>query len=144
METGLTHLEWFRREDGSIAINEVAARPPGAQITTLMNRAHDADLFRIWAHMMVHDEILPIPPRKYATGAAYLRGLGGARVNAVHGLDVLNSLGEMVTDVTLPQVGQAASNSYEGEGFIIVRHPETETVREALHEITDRIRVEMI
>ena len=29
METGLSHLEWFRRKDGSIAISEVAARPPG-------------------------------------------------------------------------------------------------------------------
>jgi len=32
--TGLTHMEWFRRADGSIAISEVASRPPGAQITT--------------------------------------------------------------------------------------------------------------
>jgi biotin carboxylase len=144
METGLTHLEWFRREDGTIAINEVAARPPGAQITTLMNRAHDVDLFKVWAHMMVHDELLPIPTRKYATGAAYLRGLGGARVNGVHGLEVLDTLGDMVTDISLPQVGQTAGNTYEGEGFIIVRHPETERVREALHEITDHIRVEMI
>jgi biotin carboxylase len=144
METGLTHLEWFRREDGSIAVNEVAARPPGAEITTLMNRAHDVDLFNVWAHMMVRDELLPIPPRQYATGAAYLRGLGGARVNGVHGMDVLEDLGEMVTDVSLPQVGQPASNSYEGEGFVIVRHPETERVAEALREITDRVRVEMI
>src|SRR2546427_670334 len=30
METGLTHMEWFRRPDGTIAISEVAARPPGA------------------------------------------------------------------------------------------------------------------
>src|SRR4051812_10475250 len=34
METGLTHMEWFRRRDGSVAISEVGARPPGAQITT--------------------------------------------------------------------------------------------------------------
>ena len=144
MDTGLTHMEWFRRDDGSLAVNEVAARPPGAQITTLMNRAHDMDIFEIWAHMMVYDELLPIPERKYATGAAYLRGLGGARVNGVHGLEVLKELGEMVTDVEIPHVGQPASNTYEGEGYIVVRHPETERVREALHLIADRVRVEMI
>lgn len=144
METGLTHLEWFRRKDGSIAVNEVAARPPGAQIVTLMNRAHDVDLFTIWAEMMVWGKKPVIPERKYATGAAYLRGLGGQRVNGVHGLDVLNTLSDMVTDVQIPHVGQAASNSYEGEGFVIVRHPETERVREALEAITHNVRVEML
>ena len=38
MKTGLSHMEWFRRKDGSIAISEVAARPPGAQFTTLISR----------------------------------------------------------------------------------------------------------
>jgi biotin carboxylase len=46
METGLSHMEWFRRADGTIAISEVAARPPGAQITTLNSRAHDIDFVR--------------------------------------------------------------------------------------------------
>ncbi len=53
MTTGLTHLEWFRRNDGSIAISEVAARPPGAQIPTLMARAHDFDTLTAWARLMV-------------------------------------------------------------------------------------------
>lgn len=144
METGLTHLEWFRRQDGTIAVNEVGARPPGAQIVTLMNRAHDIDLFRIWADMMVWDHLPDLPPRKYATGAVFLRGLGGSRVNAVHGLGVLNELGDMVTDMQLPFPGQTAANTYEGEGFICVRHPETNRVREAIVALTDRVRVEMI
>ncbi|MBA2539367.1 MAG: ATP-grasp domain-containing protein, partial [Deltaproteobacteria bacterium] len=29
LETGFTHMEWFRRDDGSLAIGEIAARPPG-------------------------------------------------------------------------------------------------------------------
>ncbi|MGH7540559.1 MAG: ATP-grasp domain-containing protein, partial [Gemmatimonadota bacterium] len=29
METGIGHMEWFRRADGSVAISEVGARPPG-------------------------------------------------------------------------------------------------------------------
>ncbi|MCB9314981.1 MAG: ATP-grasp domain-containing protein [Lewinellaceae bacterium] len=37
MHTGISHMEWFRRPDGSLAISEVAARPPGAQFTTLMS-----------------------------------------------------------------------------------------------------------
>src|SRR5262249_54032576 len=32
LDTGFTHMEWFRRHDGSLAIGEIAARPPGANI----------------------------------------------------------------------------------------------------------------
>jgi hypothetical protein len=44
----------------------------------------------------------------------------------------------------LPEVGQPASSSYEGEGYVIVRDPDTEIVRDALHRIINRIRVELV
>jgi biotin carboxylase len=34
MTTGITHMEWFRRGDGSIVVSEVAARPPGGELMT--------------------------------------------------------------------------------------------------------------
>ena len=49
LRTGLTHMEWFRRPDGSVAVSEVGARPPGAQITSMLCYAHDFDLYRAWA-----------------------------------------------------------------------------------------------
>jgi len=61
MTSGITHMEWFRRRDGSIAISEVAARPPGAQFTTLISYAHDLDLYRAWARVVVHDQFDPAP-----------------------------------------------------------------------------------
>src|SRR6185436_5084234 len=69
METGLTHMEWFRRPDGTIAISEVAARPPGAQIMTVISRAHDFDAVAEWARLMVFDAF-EAPPRRYSVGAA--------------------------------------------------------------------------
>jgi biotin carboxylase len=144
METGLTHLEWFRRPDGSIAISEVAARPPGAEITTMMNRCHDIDTARVWCQVMIRGHMPEIPPRKYASGAAFLRGMGGGRVRAVHGLEVLEELRDLVVDMRIPQPGDPAAITYEGEGFILVRHPETEVVRAALARIVDRVRVELI
>jgi formate-dependent phosphoribosylglycinamide formyltransferase (GAR transformylase) len=143
METGLTHLEWFRREDGTVAINEVAARPPGAQIVTLMNRAHDIDLFSIWVKMMVWNTLDPIPERKYATGAVFLRGLGGNAVHSVEGMEVLEAHEDLITDLSLPELGQPASNNYEGEGYVLIRHQETERVRQALDSITSQVRVRM-
>ena len=135
MGSGLSHLEWFRRADGSLAISEVAARPPGAQITTLISRAHDFDSLAAWAELMVYDRFTP-PTRRYAAGAAFLRGQGRGTVRATHGLDLIErELGPLITDVKLPTVGQAPSISYEGEGFIAVRHPETAVVRAALARI---------
>ena len=143
METGLTHLEWFRRADGTVAVSEVGARPPGAQITTLVSRAHDFDFLHAWARVMVYGEFEP-PERRYASGAAFLRGQGRGRVRAVHGLEQAErELGGLVTDVKLPQMGQEQSPSYEGEGYVIIRHPETEVVREALLRLVQLVRVEL-
>lgn len=145
METGLTHLEWFRRADGSLAIGEVAARPPGAQIVTMMNRANDIDIFVIWSKLMIYGELTLPAERQYACGTAFLRGLGGGRVKDVHGIDeVLLDLGDMVTDVSIPQPGQAAGTTYEGEGFVLIRHPQTSVVEDALDYIINKVRVELI
>ena len=143
MDTGLSHMEWFRRRDGSLAISEVGARPPGAQIMTLISRAHDVDFVEAWARLMVFDEFDP-PPRRYAAGAAFLRGQGQGQVKAVHGLEQAErELGALVTDVKLPQVGRAPSPSYEGDGYIILRHPETRVVEQALLRVINLVRVEL-
>lgn len=143
MRTGLTHMEWFRRHDGSIAISEVGARPPGAQITTLISRANDVDFVQAWARVMVYGEFDP-PERRYAVGAAYLRGQGSGRVKAIHGLEqAQREIGHLVTDVKLPQIGQSPASGYEGEGFVILRHPETAVVEQALSRLISLVRVEL-
>jgi hypothetical protein len=143
METGFSHMEWFRRNDGSVAISEVAARPPGAQITRLICYAHDLDFYTAWARLMVYGEFDP-PPRRYAAGAAFLRGQGAGRVLAVHGLEkAQKEMGHLVVESTLPKKGQPRSSSYEGEGNVIVRHPETRVVVEALKKLITAVRVEV-
>jgi hypothetical protein len=143
MRSGLSHMEWFRRRDGSIAISEVGARPPGAQFTTLLSYAHDTDLYRAWARLMVFDTFEP-PPRRYAAGAAFLRGQGDGRVVAIHGLeDVRRAVAPVVVEAKLPRAGQPASGTYEGDGYVIVRHPETGVVENALRHIVSTIRVEL-
>lgn len=143
MDSGITHLEWFRRLDGSVAVSEVAARPPGAQIMTLNSRAHDVDFYEKWARLRVSGTFEP-PPRRYAAGAAYLRGQGNGRVKAIHGLDRAHrEIGHLVTDVKLPEIGQMPATSYEGDGYIIVRHEETTAVEQALERIISLVRIEL-
>jgi biotin carboxylase len=143
MQTGMGHMEWFRRADGSLAISEVGMRPPGAQFTTLLSRANDFDCPAAWARLMVFGEFEP-PQRKYAVGSAYLRGQGQGHVKAVHGLEEADRhWGHLVTDVKLPQIGQPAASNYEGEGYVIVRHEETAVVEQALLQLISLIRVEL-
>ena len=143
MDTGMSHMEWFRRPDGRIAISEVGARPPGARFVNLISWAHDFDLFAAWAKVVVHGEFAP-RARPYAAGAAYMRGQGKGRVARVKGLEeVVARLGPLIVEAKLPQVGQPSSGTYEGEGYIIVRHSETAVVREALADIVNTVRIEM-
>ena len=143
LRTGLVHMEWFRRHDGSIAVSEAAVRPPGAQFSTLISYAHDFDLYRAWARLMVFGEFDP-PERRYAVGAAYLRGQGDGHVTAIRGLEEAQHLaGDLVVEVRLPREGQSPTGHYEGEGYVIVRHPETERVEEAVAAIIGRVRVDL-
>ena len=106
LRTGLSHMEWFRRADGTVAVSEVGARPPGAQFITLMSFAHDVDLYGSWARLAVTDQFDP-PPRRYAVGAAYLRAQGhGRSIVAAHGLDQMSeATTAQVVEVHLPEAG---------------------------------------
>jgi len=96
LNTGLSHMEWFKLGNDRIALSEVGARPPGPQITSLLSYAHDIDFYRAWPQLMALGEFEP-PARRYATG----------------------------------------------DGYIIVRHPETRVVEQALEEIVRIIRIEL-
>ncbi|MEM7159511.1 MAG: ATP-grasp domain-containing protein [Myxococcota bacterium] len=144
MHTGLSHMEWFRRRDGSVAISEVGARPPGAQIVSLNGWAHDTDMYRRWAELVCLDH-WEVPRRTHAVAAAYFRGQGqGRRVVRLHGIEQAQAeLGHLVVEAKLPQPGQAKVSSYEGEGYAIVRHPKTAVVEEAIARLVSLVRVEV-
>lgn len=140
----LTHMEWFERPDGSVAVSEVAARPPGAQLASMIGWAHDVDFYRLWAELVVLGTFTE-PVRRFAAGTAYLRGQGRGLVRAVHGVEQLQAeLGDIVVEARLPEPGQSASTSYEGEGHITVRHPDTSVVRAAVRRIIETVRVELV
>lgn len=143
MRTGLSHLEWFRREDGSVAVSEVGARPPGAQFMTLMSYAHDTDMYARWAELTVHGRFNP-PVRRYAVGAAYVRAQGGGSViTSVTGVDALSApTRSLIVDARLPSAGDRPTGTYEGDGFVVVRSASTPAVEQAVAELIGTIRVE--
>jgi D-alanine-D-alanine ligase-like ATP-grasp enzyme len=143
MGTGLSHMEWFRRPDGSVAVSEVGARPPGSQICSLIGYANDIDFYAAWARLVTTDQFTK-PERKFAVGCAYLRGQGTGRVSRVEGVeDAKRDLGHLIVEAKLPQIGQAPSGTYDGEGYVILKHPSTEVVERALKRLVGLVRVEL-
>ncbi len=143
LRTGMTHMEWFRKDDGSLAIGEIAARPPGAQLVLMNGFAHDIDMYGVWARAVV-DEAFDGPwERKYAVGTAFLRGIGRGKVAAVTGVEeVQKKVGHLVVKAHLPTRGEPRADSYEGEGYVVVRHPDTEVVKAAIKTIIQTISVQ--
>ena len=92
---------------------------------------------------MVYGEFDP-PERRYAAGAAFLRGQGSGRVVRIHGLEEAGARTRRARDdAKLPQIGQTPTSSYEGEGYVLLRHPETRRVEDALLQLISLVRVEL-
>ncbi len=140
--TALTHMEWFLRDDGSMLVNEVGARPPGVHIMPLMSLAHGTDLFADWAELIAHDRFAP-KPRVRAAGAAFFRGQGhGRHVVSVTGVDeAVRAAGDALVEMRVPKVGMARAEGYEGEGSAIVSATDTDTVRATLKLLIERVQV---
>ena len=92
---------------------------------------------------MVHGTFEP-PVRQWSAGTVYLRGQGAGYITATRGLDTLPpEVTSLVVDSRLPRPGQPSSGSYEGDGYVTVRHPDTEVVTMALAKLVTTVRVEL-
>jgi len=142
LDTGMTHMEWFRRPDGSVAIGEIGARPPGAQFSDAIGLIHGVDIFHVWARLMV-DEHFDRPLRRQSAAAlAFLRGRGHGKIVAIQGLaEAQKKMGKLVVASKLPQVGVMRSSGYEGDGWVLIQHPDTEVVKRAALELITTVQI---
>ena len=142
LEDGMTHMEWFQRPDGSLVIGEIAQRPPGANISLMTGVAHGEDTYRAWIRAVVDGAFDGPWERKYAVGSAFLRGMGRGRVASVTGVkEVHEAVGQHVIEAKLPEVGAPRSDSYEGDGYVVVADASTEVVKAALKKIIETVKV---
>ncbi|MBK8266615.1 MAG: ATP-grasp domain-containing protein [Nannocystis sp.] len=128
METGFTHMEWFRKASGEVVFGEIAARAPGGKLVDQMNFANDLDIFREWARAVCWHSFEATPHRRYYCAAVFKRAIGRGRVNAIRGLDALRRrCGRGLVALELTPVGQPRRdwrNTLIGDGFAIIRHPD--------------------
>jgi formate-dependent phosphoribosylglycinamide formyltransferase (GAR transformylase) len=142
LDDGVTHMEWFERTDGSLAIGEIAQRPPGANITRMTGLVHGIDPYRAWARAVVDGEQDAPWERKAAAACAFLRGMGRGRVSNVTGLhEVHEAMKQWIAEADIPEVGTPKKDGYEGDGYIIGHHPSTEAVEKMVKTILETVRV---
>jgi predicted secreted Zn-dependent protease len=68
--------------------------------------------------------------------------MGAGLVEHVDGFEsVRQRVGDLLVEVRLPRVGAAKSATYTGDGYITVRHPETNVVEDALQLIAQTVRI---
>lgn len=142
LRDGMTHMEWFEREDGSLAIGEIAQRPPGPQLCQMTGVVNDIDIYRAWARAVIDGELDAPWQRNWAAGCAYVRGMGHGRVAAVRGVrEIHEVVGAHLVEAKLPEIGAPKNDSYEGDGYVVLRHESTEKVLAMLKHVVETMRV---
>jgi hypothetical protein len=108
----------------------------------MLGFAYDVDPYRAWARVAV-DGCFDGPwERKFAVGTIFLRGSGSGVIEKIDGIEVVNEqLGELLVDVRWPTVGVKKSDTYTGDGYITIRHPDTDRVKSALEFIRNAVRI---
>lgn len=139
---GMTHMEWFERDDGTLAIGEIAARPPGPQLFQMTGLVHDVDPHRAWARAEIDGAFEGPWVRRHAAGTAFVRGVGHGRVASVTGVrDTWDAIHPWLVEAKLPTPGKPKVTSYEGDGYVVVQHEQTEGVMALLKTIVETLRV---
>ena len=145
LEDGMTHMEWYEKADGTIAIGEIAQRPPGPQLCQMTGLVHDVDVYRAWARAVVDGELDAPWERKYAAGTAFIRGMGRGRVAAVTGVhETHEAIRPWLVEAKLPAIGAPKNDSYEGDGYVVVRAESTEKVHELIKTIIHTMKVHYV
>jgi formate-dependent phosphoribosylglycinamide formyltransferase (GAR transformylase) len=142
--TSATHMEWFYGPKG-LRFSEIGCRPPGVGAWDLYSAANDVDVYREWAHAIVHGGPEHAMTRKYAAGIVALRPDHDGHVRGYSGLDDVNwRFGDWIIDAHLPDIGtatQPVEAGYMANAWVRLRHPDYDTARSMLDDIGRSVRV---
>ena len=123
LDDGMTHMEWFERADGTPRDRRDRAASAGREHLADDGLAHDIDPYRAWARAVIDGELdapwerkirgrLRVPAR-HGTGPRRLASPACARAN--------EAVGKCIAEAKLPAIGATKADSYEGDGYVVVR-----------------------
>lgn len=142
--TSATHMEWFFGPKG-LRFSEIGCRPPGVGAWDLYSAGNDLDVYRQWAHAVVHGSVEAAPSRRLATGIVALRPDHDGAVTWIEGVDEVQArLGEWVIDAHLPGPGtptQPVAAGYMANAWVRLRHPDYDVLRAMLDDVGRSVHV---
>jgi Carbamoyl-phosphate synthase L chain, ATP binding domain len=138
----ITHMEGFMNAAGPGGFVDATLRPAGARIGPMFGYAFDVDPYRLWARVAVDGCFDGPLERKYSVGTIFLRGTGSGSVSNVQGVEAIEEeLNELIVESHWPQIGVPKAQTYTGDGFVTVRHPQTSVVQNALDFIDRTLKI---
>jgi hypothetical protein len=144
IETSATHQEWFFGPKG-LRFSEIGCRPPGVLTWDLYSAANDFDLYREWAHVIVHGTPSAQPSRRYSAALINFRPDRDGRIAGYSGLEEVQSeFGEWILDARFPPPGtptQPVEAGYMANAWMRVRHTDYDKLREMVEWAGRTIRV---
>lgn len=142
--TTATHMEWFFGPKG-LKFSEIGARPPGVGTWDLYCAANDFDLYRQWAHAIVHGRLDQRPSRRFSAAMISIRPNRDGRVAGYRGFEeVQNKIGGQLIDWYLPAEGmptQPVDAGYMANAWIRLRHTDYDTLRQMCEWVGNTVRM---
>ncbi len=142
--TSATHMEWFYGPKG-LRFSEIGCRPPGVGCWDLYSAANDVDVYREWAHAIVHGSAERPLSRAYSAGIVALRPSQDGRITGYSGVDEIQARhGQWVIDAHLPDPGtptQPVEAGYMANAWVRLKHPDYDTVRGMLDDVGRTVKV---
>jgi len=142
--TSATHLEWFFGPKG-LRFSEIGCRPPGVGAWDLYSAANEVDVYREWAHGLVHGRPERAMSRAWSAGIVALRPDQDGQIRGFTGIDDIRARhGEWVIDAHLPEPGsptQGVEAGYLANAWVRMRHPDYDTLRDLLDETGRTVHV---
>lgn len=142
IHSGISHMELFLTAGGPV-FGEIAARPPGGYLMTLLERAHGFDPWEALVRLSLGETFtFPSGPRCFA--GVWIIHPGPGTVRAVEGLREVAGL-PGVTDVTCSlqpgDVVEPRKGTGGSKGRIIVEGPTPEQCASTLRDAARKLRV---
>jgi formate-dependent phosphoribosylglycinamide formyltransferase (GAR transformylase) len=142
--TSATHMEWFHGPKG-LRFSEIGCRPPGVGAWDLYSVANDVDVYREWAHALMHGSGERPMSRAYSAGIVALRPSQDGRISGYSGLEEIQlRYGGSIIDAHLPGVGsgtQPVEAGYMANAWVRMRHPDYDTLRGMLDDVGRTVKV---
>ncbi len=142
--TSATHMEWFFGPKG-LKFSEIGCRPPGVDAWDIYCAANEMDIYSEWARAVCDMPQAETPTRRYAAGHVCLRPDRDGHIAGYEGLDELERrYGDCIFATHFPAEGsptQPVEAGYKANAWIRLRHPDYDTLRAMLEEVSNLVRV---